>query len=182
MAAAAPARKAFALVLDGPPDVLGLVLAQLPLRSLLSSVCPVSRRFAAAAEPTFRSRCEAHGWKLPKSSRLAKQLDTEFKWRALYATRSCRECAAVPGDFAVRRWKQSHPDFYLCGRCCKAAPVVSKLQARKLTLDVTGLSGKPLYTKKGDSFSASVSASSEDALATASGARAERQRRSGKGR
>ena len=60
--------------------------------------------------------------------------------------------------------------------------VVHKLQERKLTLDVTGLSGKPLYTKRADAFSASVSASSGDALATANGARVERQRRSGRGR
>ena len=133
----------------------------------------------------------------------------------------------------------SPPPVAVCGRCCKAPPVVRKLQERKLTLDVTGLSprrnrglygrgarpkwligggwpelgaacgmtwcphslriatswpkpvrrcfriglsGKPLYTKKADSFSAAVSASSGDALATASGARAERQRQSGRGR
>ena len=50
-----------------------------------------------------------------------------------------------------------------------------------LVFDI-GLSGKPLYTKRADSFSAAVSASSGDALATANGARAERQRRSGRGR
>ena len=100
----------------------------------------------------------------------------------LYAAKACRECANLPGDFAIRRSKHSHPEFYLCSRCCKAPVVVCKLQAQRLTLDVTGLSGKPLYTKKGDSFSASVSASSEDSLATASGARAERQRRTGRRR
>ena len=50
-----------------------------------------------------------------------------------------------------------------------------------LVFDI-GLSGKPLYTKRADAFSASVSASSGDALATANGARVERQRRSGRGR
>ena len=165
---------------EGPPDMLGLVLAQCGARSLLRSVCLVSKLFAACAEPVLRSQCEVFGWRLPKSSRLASNSD--YPWRALYAARSCRECASMQGDFAIRRWKNSHPEFYLCGRCCKAPPVVRKLQERKLTLDVTGLSGKPLYTKRADSFSAAVSASSGDALATANGARAERQRRSGRGR
>ena len=175
------ARSAFRLVVDhGSTDTLGLVLASLNSRCLLSSACPVSRNFASCVEHILRTRCEAHGWRLPKSSRLAST--SEFRWRALFAAKTCRECAGAPGDFAIRRGKHEHPLFYLCGRCCKAPAVVAKLQARKLTLDVTGLSGKPLYTRRGDSFAASVSASSEDALATASGARAERQRRSGRGR
>ena len=200
-----PARGgAFRLVLeDGPPDMLGLVLAQFGARSLLRSVSLVSRLFAACAEPVLQSQCEVYGWRLPKSSRLA--FNSDFPWRALYAARSCRECASMQGDFAIRRWKHA-PEFYraypgsnmaapcrhetqplplpvaVCGRCCKAPLVVRKLQERKLTLDVTGLSGKPLYTKRADSFSAAVSASSGDALATANGARAERQRRSGRGR
>ena len=33
----------------------------------------------------------------------------------------------------------SPPPVAVCGRCCKAPPVVRKLQERKLTLDVTGL-------------------------------------------
>ena len=165
-----------ALVLEGPPDMLGLVLAQLPCRSLLSSACPVSHRFASAADEVCRVLCEVHGWKLPRSSRLAKQMGSGYRWRALYAAKACRECAAAPGDFPIRRWKQA-PEFYLCGRCCKVPAVVSRLKERELTLDVTGLSGKPLYTKKGNSFAASVSAESEASLATASGARADRQRR-----
>ena len=101
----------FCLVLEeGPPDMLGLVLAQCGARSLLRSVCPVSRLFAACAEPVLRSQCEAYGWRLPKSSRLASNSD--FPWRALYAARACRECAGMQGDFAIRRWKDSHPEFY----------------------------------------------------------------------
>ena len=102
---------AFRLVLEeGPPDMLGLVLAQCDARSLLRSLCLVSRLFAACAEPVLRSQCEVYGWRLPKSSRLASNSD--FPWRALYAARSCRECASMQGDFAIRRWKNSHPEFY----------------------------------------------------------------------
>ena len=102
---------AFRLVLEeGPPDMLGLVLAQCDARSLLRSICLVSRLFAACAEPVLRSQCEVYGWRLPKSSRLASNSD--FPWRALYAARSCRECASMQGDFAIRRWKNSHPEFY----------------------------------------------------------------------
>ena len=102
---------AFRLVLEeGPPDMLGLVLAQCGARSLLRSVCLVSKLFAACAEPVLRSQCEVFGWRLPKSSRLASNSD--YPWRALYAARSCRECASMQGDFAIRRWKNSHPEFY----------------------------------------------------------------------
>ena len=90
--------------------MLGLVLAQCGARSLLRSVCLVSKLFAACAEPVLRSQCEVFDWRLPKSSRLASNSD--FPWRALYAARSCRECASMQGDFAIRRWKNSHPEFY----------------------------------------------------------------------
>ena len=101
----------FSLVLEeGPPDMLGLVIAQASARSLLRCVCLVSRLFAACAEPVLRAQCELYGWRLPKSSRLASNSD--FPWRALYAARACRECACMPGDFAIRRWKHSHPEFY----------------------------------------------------------------------
>ena len=106
-----PTTGAFRLVLEeGPPDMLGLVLGQCGARTLLRSVCPVSKLFAACAEPILRSQCEVFGWRLPKSSRLA--YNSDYPWRALYAARSCRECATQQGDFAIRRSKNSHPEFY----------------------------------------------------------------------
>jgi hypothetical protein len=106
-----PATGALRLVLDeGPPDMLGLVLGQCGARTLLRSVCPVSKLFAACAEPILRSQCEVFGWRLPKSSRLA--YNSDYPWRALYAARSCRECANQQGDFAIRVSKNSHPEFY----------------------------------------------------------------------
>ena len=71
-----PTTGAFRLVLEeGPPDMLGLVLGQCGARTLLRSVCPVSKLFAACAEPILRSQCEVFGWRLPKSSRLAYNSD-----------------------------------------------------------------------------------------------------------
>ena len=60
--------------------------------------------------------------------------------------------------------------------------VVQRLQRHSLTLDVTGLSGKPLYNGKESKFAAEVSMLSKDALDNASGARAEVLRHSGNGR
>ena len=73
---------AFSLVVqDGSLDTLQLVLSQLSSRDLLSSTCPVSRGFAGCAEHILRVRCEALGWRQPKSSRLASSSD--FPWRAV---------------------------------------------------------------------------------------------------
>ena len=100
----------------------------------------------------------------------------------LYAAKACRECANLPGDFAIRRSKHSHPEFYLCSRCCKAPAVVCKLQAQRLTLDVTGLSGKPLYTRRESKFCSEISKLSKESMDNASGARADVARHARGGR
>ena len=55
------------------------------------------------------------------------------------------------------------------------------MQQLSLTLDVTRLSGKPLYTGKQSKFAAEVSKLSKQAQDNASGARADVLRHAGKG-
>ena len=74
------------------------------------------------------------------------------------------------------------PRCFLCSRCAKRPQVVQRLQQHNLTLDVTGLSGKPLYTGKESKFAAEVSKLSKEAQDNASGARADVLRHAGKGR
>lgn len=80
----------------------------------------------------------------------------ELKWRTLYLARCCRACLNRPGDYAVRRSKHDAPLCFLCSSCCKQNHVVRKLQREHATLDVTGLSGKILYTKNSCRFVSEV--------------------------
>ena len=56
------------------------------------------------------------------------------------------------------------------------------MQRLSLTLDVTGLSGKPLYSGKESKFASEVSKLSKQAQDNASGERADLLRHAGKGR
>ncbi|KAL1530545.1 hypothetical protein AB1Y20_001446 [Prymnesium parvum] len=73
-------------------------------------------------------------------------------WRKLYLSRCCPACLNERGDFGVRRSKHDAPMCFLCAACCKQPRVVLKLQQQRATLDVTGLSGRPLYTEKTNRF------------------------------
>ena len=73
------------------------------------------------------------------------------------------DCIDAPGDFAVRRSRNDAPLCFLCSVCCKRDHVVGKLQRERATLDVTGLSGKALYTEKGSKFVSEVNAASNKA-------------------
>ena len=86
-----------------------------------------------------------------------------------------------PGDFAVRTEPKAAPRCFLCAPCAKDARTVQLMQRSALTLDVSGLSGKPLYTKRESAFASEVSRLSKDAIDNASGARAELLRHAGHG-
>ena len=64
------------------------------------------------------------------------------------------------------------PRCFLCGPCAKQPRIVQRLQASNYTLDVTGLSGRPLYSKSQSKFCSEVSQLSKAALDQASGAKA----------
>jgi hypothetical protein len=166
------------LTTDSELDLLETMLGAIDAPELmrLSRVC---KRWARAAEAPLQLLCERQQWQQPRRARLQKLSSLELKWRTLFVARACRACFQALGDFAVRSSPHASPCLLLCKPCCKAPPVVRMLQQRHLTLDVTGLSGRALYTAKGDKFCSDVSRLSEAALANASGARAERQRRGG---
>ena len=167
-----------ALILRESDDMLHALLSCLPTSNMciLSRVC---KRWAVVAEQRLRERCASRGWALPRRPRLQarNQALMLLPWRALYVSRSCRSCLEDIGDFAVRSYSGGAPAFYLCACCAKAPPVVARLQDMRATIDVTGLSGKPLYTKRQSKFCAEVSAESKLSIDGASGQRAELLRR-----
>lgn len=55
----------------------------------------------------------------------------------------------------------SHPRFLLCGPCARSEAGRARLVPLDLMLDLTGLSGKALYTARGDRFCAALHAESE---------------------
>ena len=55
------------------------------------------------------------------------------------------------------RGAHAAPSFFLCGACCKAERTVQRLQRGRFTIDVTGLSGRPLYSRSKSKFCADVS-------------------------
>ena len=65
---------------------------------------------------------------------------------------------AAPGDFAIRAGgAHAAPSFFLCGACCTAERTVQRLQRGRFTIAVTGLSGRPLYSRSKRKFCADVS-------------------------
>lgn len=167
------------LLQHGGADVLAAFFAALPARTalLLARVC---KSWAAAAELGLHVKCDAHGWKQPRSKRL--QRSQAMPWRSLFLSRSCRACFGAAGDFAVRTISSGAPLFFLCGRCAKEGRVVEGLQRLRATLDVTGLSGKPLYTRRESKFCSEISKLSKESMDNASGARADVARHARGGR
>ena len=171
-------------LIDGADELLDALLMTCTTRTvcMLSLVC---RRWAAAAEMRFRAACQQHKWALPRRPRLQGvngTLGAELPWRACFINRACRTCLTAAGDFAVRRTDAGAPRFYLCRVCAKQARVVERLQLERATLDVTGLSGKPLYSRNESRFCSEVSRLSKESMDNASGARAEVLRRAGPSR
>ena len=133
-----------------PEVLLTQILWFLPPRDVMSLSECVCWRWALAGEEVLRNHCEHHQWRPPRSRRLqGRSVEASvLKWRALFLSRCCPACLNVPGDFAVRRSSMEAPQCFLCSRCCKTERVVKKLQDMRATLDVTGLSGKALYTSR----------------------------------
>lgn len=170
---------ALSMLLDAAEGDGGLLVAfccALQPHSVVA-VSAVCKSFMRAGEVALETAaCATHGWRLPRRSRLSSRRPTffaELPWRTLYVKKSCRSCMARPGDFAVRGIDGGAPHCFLCARCAKLDENHQRLRASRATLDVTGLSGKPLYTKRQSKFCADVSQASKDSLDQACGARAE---------
>lgn len=166
---------ALRLLLDDPAgdDLLSALIDTLTTRDACT-LAAVSWRWARAAEDGLQAACGRLRWRPPRRARLqgAAAL-AALPWRTLFVSRACRACLNAAGDYAVRGHPSSAPSAFLCARCAKAAHVVAKLQRDRSSLDVTGLSGKPLYTGKQDKFCADQSKLSKESFDHASGSRVE---------
>ena len=112
-------------------------------------------------------------WAIPRRARLKQRAGqlADVPWRSLFVQRVCRACMTSAGDFAARLDSKGAPALFLCGVCAKESAVVEKLQLLGATLDVTGLSGKPLYTRRQSAFCSDVSRLSKAAIDAAHGDR-----------
>ena len=167
------------LLRHGGADVLTAFFAALcpKTTACLSRVC---KNWAEAGELCMKIACAKNRWALPRRARLQRATLASCPWRNLFVQRACRACLSENGDFAVRADSGGAPSFFLCGSCAKLDRVVTKLQSTNATLDVTGLSGKPLYTRRQSSFCSDVSRLSKVSIDNANGSRAELLRAAGR--
>lgn len=68
---------------------------------------------------------------------------------------ACAVCFGE-GDFCARESSNGHARFLLCAPCAKSGRGRERLVRENLKLDVTGLSGRALYTARGDKFCAAM--------------------------
>jgi hypothetical protein len=170
------------LIAHGDADVLRCFFLAQPAQWVVRILSRVCREWANAAELCVQATCKRFSWTLPRRARLqGRGALADCPWRNVFVARACRACMAAAGDFAVRTPDAGAPRFFLCSRCAKSPRTVERMQQLSLTLDVTGLSGKPLYTGKQSKFAAEVSKLSKQAQDNASGARADVLRHAGKG-
>jgi hypothetical protein len=138
-------------------DVLDLVLAQLPLHSLLCTVVPACRRLAIAAERALQAHCKAFGWRPTRHARgfsAAVFAEAECAWRVLVRSRVCAVCSSPSSNFPARRpygGTSRHCGavaFRLCAECARDHEVQRRAQAEGLEIDSSGLDGKPLFPRQ----------------------------------
>ena len=164
-------------------DLLRCFFLAQPTKWVVGVLSCVCREWASAAELCVQVACQRFAWALPRRARLqGRGALANYPWRNVFIARSCRSCLDTPGDFAVRTPDAGAPRFFLCARCAKTPRIVQRMQQRSLTLDVTGLSGKPLYSGKESKFAAEVSKLSKQAQDNASGQRADVLRHARQGR
>ena len=166
----------------GNCDILCAFFASLPPPAVacFSRVC---RDWAHAAEYCLQAACQNHRWAKPRRARLQQRgVLAQLPWRTLFMAKACRSCLSAPGDFAVRTLDAGAPRCFLCAACAKQSRTVERMQRANLTLDVTGLSGKMLFSAKESKFCSEVSKLSKQSQDNASGARADVLRKAGIGR
>jgi hypothetical protein len=144
-------------LLDLPTVVLQLIVAQLPRRERLLILAVLCRTSLQLVEDECRSLCATHGWQLARRPRGRDAAESPAPWRRLYFHHSCVQCRAI-GDFCARDTSNSHARFLLCGPCARSEAGRARLTRHDLKLDITGLSGKALFTARADRFCASLHA------------------------
>ncbi|KAJ1634443.1 hypothetical protein T492DRAFT_865120 [Pavlovales sp. CCMP2436] len=160
MAASSPASRraeGAPLLLALPAALLRKVAARLPTRERLLALPLVCRELRDLAEEDCELLCAAHGWQLARRPRGRNAGPTPTPWRRQYLTHACI-CCCVIGDFCARETSNSHARFILCGPCARSEGGQARLVPGNLKLDITGLSGRPLYTARGDRFCAAMHA------------------------
>lgn len=138
-----------------PSCLLQLIAAQLPRRDRLLSLAVLCRTCLQLVEDECQSLCAAHGWQLARRPRGREAAHTPSPWRRLYFRHGCIECCAI-GDFCARESSNSHARFMFCGPCARSEAGRARLTKHNLKLDITGLSGKALFTARADKFCASL--------------------------
>ena len=134
-----------------------LIWTHLSTRERLLTVPLVCRAFQQLVEGECKAICAQRGWQLARRPRGTGAVPTATPWRRLYLGHSCACCLDV-GDFCARATSNSHARFLLCGQCARCEAGRALLVPDNLKLDVTGLSGKALYTARADRFCASMHA------------------------
>jgi hypothetical protein len=137
--------------------VLELILSWIPARQRILILPQVCSTLLALVEDECKSVCEQRGWQLARRPRGRNADASPTPWRRLYLRHGCIACCAV-GDFCARETSNSHARFLLCGPCARSDVGRQRLVPGNLKLDLTGLSGKPLYTRRADPFCAAMHA------------------------
>ena len=101
-------------------DCVALVVAALPLPSVLLSFVPLSRRCAELAEAPIRAFCVAQRWQVPRRAQ-----GRPFAWRQLLRSRACAVCLAATAPFPARRGDA------IAFRLCKGARGATSSRTRR---------------------------------------------------
>jgi hypothetical protein len=128
-------------------DALFLVLALLPLPTLLVNVAPSARRLAELCERHFELACRNRSWRPPR-----RLTDRPNMWRLLLRQRACAVCLGPEAPFPVRRGAGGvaggPPLFRLCQQCARRDKVQQQVQRHAYEVAAIGDHGKPLYARQ----------------------------------
>ncbi|KAG8467177.1 hypothetical protein KFE25_000493 [Diacronema lutheri] len=138
-----------------PAALLAEILVRVPPAARYLTAPRVCRALFELVEEDARVLCAKHGWVLARRPRGVNADTTRSPWRRLYMTRACACCCAL-GDFCARACSNSHALFLLCGPCARSEAGRARLISRNLKLDLTGVSGKALFTASADRFCAAM--------------------------
>ena len=122
-------------------DCVALVVAALPLPSVLLSFVPLSRRCAELAEAPIRAFCVAQRWQVPRRAQ-----GRPFAWRQLLRSRACAVCLAATAPFPARRGDAIV--FRLCKGCARRDVVQDQARWHDLEIDAIGENGQALYPQQ----------------------------------
>lgn len=111
----------------------------------LKGFCEACKQFANACEIVFEGHCRAKRWMPPRRPRGKAAEVKRFPWRSLFRQHACQACGN-PGEFPVRFEFSGALAFLVCRRCALSRR--ERLAAEDLYVDLIGLTGKRLLTKR----------------------------------